>query len=483
MDMAVFEDRLYVGLAKDAGTGEIWRTDGTMWQQVIPDGLGDSNNLGFCTFLIHEGKLYVATVNTAAGTQVWRSSSGDAGSWERVATDGFGGGATSQDSVGDTYGGYLYLGFRRTSTGKPELWRSANGTAWRPVFTDGLGNPANTHLPAMSEFNGILYIGLRNSSGGEVWRSSNGLTWTPVFNGGLGKADNARPYGLVVHKQQLYVIFSNLATGAEVWRANGDSAWMQVSSDGWGDAANGYADYFDKSAAVFNGSLFIGTINETTGGQIWYDLAEPSTPTPTSTPTATPTSTATSTPSRTPTPTNTPTATPTAINTVTPTATSQLTPYSVYLPLVMRRSNTLPPIEDMISIPAGIFRMGCDVAHPGGDGSCRSNFLPLHNVYLDAYRIGRTEVTNARYALCVTAGACTPPSSNSSATRPNYYGNPVYDNYPVINVTWYQAAAYCAWIGGRLPSEAEWEKAARGSSDARAYPWGDAAPDCTLANV
>ncbi len=126
----------------------------------------------------------------------------------------------------------------------------------------------------MSEFNGILYIGLRNSAGGEVWRSSNGTTWTPVFNGGLGKAANARPYGLVVHRQQLYVIFSNLATGAEVWRTSDGSSWMQVSGGGWGDAANGYADYFDKSAAVFNGSLFIGTNNETTGGQIWRDLRQ-----------------------------------------------------------------------------------------------------------------------------------------------------------------------------------------------------------------
>lgn len=158
-------------------------------------------------------------------------------------------------------------------------------------------------------------------------------------------------------------------------------------------------------------------------------------------------------------------------------------PRHTYLPLIMVRSNTLPPAEDMISIPAGTFRMGCDGAHPGGDGFCRGNFLPLHTVYLDAFRISRTEVTNARYALCVAAGICTPPSSNSSATRPDYYGNPVYDNYPVINVTWHQAAAYCAWIGGRLPSEAEWEKAARGASDTRAYPWGDAAPDCTLANV
>jgi eukaryotic-like serine/threonine-protein kinase len=114
--------------------------------------------------------------------------------------------------------------------------------------------------------------------------------------------------------------------------------------------------------------------------------------------------------------------------------------------------------DNMVFVPKGEFEMGST------NGS--SDEEPVHTVYLDAFWIDQAEVTNAKYAQCVTAGSCTKPHSTGSYDRDHYYGNSQYDAYPVIYVGRNQAEAYCQWAGRRLPSEAEWEKAARGTDGA-----------------
>ena len=128
---------------------------------------------------------------------------------------------------------------------------------------------------------------------------------------------------------------------------------------------------------------------------------------------------------------------------------------------------------EMVYVPEGDFEMGSD----GGGGDEE----PVRQVFLDGFWIDKYEVSNAQYALCVAAGACSEPRLTISRTRKGYYGNPEYDDFPVMYVSWNDASVYCEWTGGELPTEAQWEKAARGS-DGRTYPWGDGEANCSRAN-
>ncbi len=191
------------------------------------------------------------------------------------------------------------------------------------------------------------------------------------------------------------------------------------------------------------------------------------------TPTAIPTE-ASSSPAETPTevsptlteipPTATPIPTATDIppsNTPEPTATPQPT----VLPDEIEDSHLVP----MVLVPAGDFIMGAD------DDQVAA--MPAHTVYLDAYYIDVFEVSQTRYKECLEAGGC-----ELTAGTGELLNRPVWDEHPMMDITWYDAQEYCEWRGGSLPTEAQWEKAARGT-DQRRFPWGDEPITCERART
>jgi formylglycine-generating enzyme required for sulfatase activity len=125
---------------------------------------------------------------------------------------------------------------------------------------------------------------------------------------------------------------------------------------------------------------------------------------------------------------------------------------------------------EMVAVPAGHFIMGCNSAV---DADCLEDEKPMRSVFVSAFEIDKTEVTQDQYAGCVVAGSCDAPHCAWDCDA---------KDYAATCVTWTLAKMYCAWAKKRLPTEAEWEKAARGT-DGRKYPWGNDEPTCTEANM
>lgn len=115
-----------------------------------------------------------------------------------------------------------------------------------------------------------------------------------------------------------------------------------------------------------------------------------------------------------------------------------------------------------------------------GSTGVNANEMPMHEVCLDAFWISKTEVTNAQYKMCVDAGRCELPFDTIYEEFCNY-NDPVYVDHPVVCIDWYLAQAFAKWLGGNLPTEAQWEYVARGSAGYK-YSWGNEKLTCDLAN-
>jgi len=290
-----FQGHLYAGTANWDSTiqntlgGQIWRSsDGLNWTTVISQGFGDPTNGDIFRLAVFSDTLYASTWSWTSthGTEIWRSTTGDAGSWEQVS-DGFGDVRNRTVLSFEVFNGCLYAGTYNLdpttyiSTGG-EVWRSATGNAgdWVQVNADGFGNPDNRYVRSFAAFKSYLYAGTSNpTSGGQMWRCSaasgcdENSDWQQVISNGFGNTNNTSIDSLIVFDNMLYAMTYNGITGAEVWCSKtGDPGdWEQVGFAGFGDS-NNYFSYWDGAMAVSSNRLYIGTYNPANGGEVWRKL-------------------------------------------------------------------------------------------------------------------------------------------------------------------------------------------------------------------
>lgn len=272
-DMFAFRGQLYAGTGNWVSTssaGQIWRSaDGTAWNLVASDGLGNPNNAGFTTFTSFNGILYAAALNGIDGVEIWRSSTGDPGSWHRVASQGLGGGSPYFIITSlTTFKGKLYAGVEATAGTGAQVWRSSDGTNWALVSDNGFGDTDNFQTGSSVVYRRQLYMTTRNDvTGAQLWRSSNGTTWVQVVGNGFGDINNLKIESLTIYANALYATANNPVTGVELWRSTNGTNWTQINTDGFGDSGI-FCGLWSNGTIVFQGNYLIGCSGPN-GGTIW----------------------------------------------------------------------------------------------------------------------------------------------------------------------------------------------------------------------
>lgn len=276
-----FNGQLYASTWVEDGSGaQIWRTPsgntGT-WSQVAQGGLGSTNNAEFMTLTVFNDHLYAGTWvgdTGVHGAEIWRSATGDNSSWTRVVSNGFNNDPDNGAILSmTTFGGALYAATMNWVDGG-EVWRTSNGVQWTQVNANGFGNGANTSVSSMEVFDGKLYTGTHNDNGGEIWRTANGAVWEPVMQGGFGTTSNRQIADLIHFRGELFAVVGNFVTGPEVWRSSsGDiGTWQKVVDGGFGAGYTALTAW-DNHAVVYRGSLYIGTYTPgNNGGKLWKYL-------------------------------------------------------------------------------------------------------------------------------------------------------------------------------------------------------------------
>ncbi len=250
--------------------GQVWRSaNGTDWARVVNGGFGDPANGEVFRFAAFGGQLYASTWSYSAnrGAEIWRSPSGNGGSWSRAVANGFGDSKNEAIISFEIHGGQLYAGTINNVTGG-QVWRSADGVTWSQVNAAGFGFTSNWAISALAAFGGHLYASTRD--GGQVWRCQvcDGGDWQRVVNAGFGNPATNRASALEVAGDALHLVIGNYSTGLEVWRTVDGVDWQQVGFAGLGDSSN-RAPFWDNSVLGWGSRLLVGTWNMAHGGEVW----------------------------------------------------------------------------------------------------------------------------------------------------------------------------------------------------------------------
>ena len=272
--LSVFKDQLYAVLGDFEGVlpEVVVRTpDGLGWESVAEaprygdeeEGEGGTFSGRFTSF---QGSLYAPITfyhwwpeDFMITTRLWRTSSGDPGTWEEVVEfPGWNEGIASMAIFkGAIYVSSMWASNEENGESTVKIWRSFDGVSWEAVTMDGFGDPGNIVSWSFGQKDGYLYIGLGNFEGGQIWRTKAGMSWQPVNQDGLGNPNNLA-FGFVTYQKLLYAYSVNLEEGCIVYASKDGLNYTPANEPGWGDPANN-AVWQDDAWVIFKGDLYMGS--------------------------------------------------------------------------------------------------------------------------------------------------------------------------------------------------------------------------------
>jgi photosystem II stability/assembly factor-like uncharacterized protein len=265
-DLEVFKGKLYASMTWGTCGNQIWRTDnGTEWTKVADS----PAHIPAWLLRVFNNELY--TIGASPTIEIWRSSSGDPGSWENLVDDSFGDPNNDYSWSATIYNGALYVGTNNPITGS-QVWRSFNGEQWEPVNQDGFGDANNFAVYSMVSWRGTLLAGtLNKNAGGQIWKYE-GTSWSRVLSNGFEYENNSSITALYVNQFHLFAVADNTYdddpnTGLQIWTTTDASHWTALNLDGFGDAHNRFWE--PNAVTSFDDYFYIGTQNSFGSSEIW----------------------------------------------------------------------------------------------------------------------------------------------------------------------------------------------------------------------